>query len=387
VAGQQLGDLVLTFGPGGVQDWRAVISLKGLGVGSIRVAWWNLENLFDTVDDPIARDFDFTPAAGWTSAAYKAKKQNLAAALNELHGGLGPELLGVAEVEGDDVFAELLAETGNTHLKVVEDPSGTSDLRGIDVSLAYDDRKLKVAEEPKPRSHVVHLRYQTRDIFEVVVEVVETGERLVVIASHWPSRRHGRLESEPLRIAVAENIAFLVRDHVRVDSVTYEKLRNQNSLGPVQKKWETPVLLFGDFNDEPFDIAVVDHLQASSELDRVIGSTNEIKKFEKETADYRGGDTFLYNASWRFLEPENEGTFFITSTPAGEVFPNRYQVLDQIICTRGLLKQNGLRLDRTSVDIHDTLTVATPSGRPRPFDRKTLKGTSDHLPVVATLEY
>jgi hypothetical protein len=69
------------------------------------------------------------------------------------------------------------------------------------------------------------------------------------------------------------------------------------------------------------------------------------------------------------------------------VFPNRYQVLDQIICTRGLLKQNGLRLNLASVDIHRTLTVATPSNRPRPFDLKTLKGTSDHLPVVATLDY
>jgi Endonuclease/Exonuclease/phosphatase family len=117
----------------------------------------------DTVDDPIARDFDFTPSEGWTATTYKAKKQNLAAALNELHGGLGPELLGVAEVEGDQVFEELIAETGNTHLKVVKDPPGTSDLRGIDVSLAYDDRKLSVVDK---HSHVVHLRYQTRDIFD-----------------------------------------------------------------------------------------------------------------------------------------------------------------------------------------------------------------------------
>jgi hypothetical protein len=60
--------------------------------------------------------------------------------LNELHGGQGPELLGVAEVEGDDVFKDLIAAMGNPHLKVVEDPSGTSDLRGIDVSLAHDER-------------------------------------------------------------------------------------------------------------------------------------------------------------------------------------------------------------------------------------------------------
>lgn len=47
-------------------------------MGSIRVAWWNLENLFDATDDPIASDFEYTPEKGWTEAAYAAKKQNLA---------------------------------------------------------------------------------------------------------------------------------------------------------------------------------------------------------------------------------------------------------------------------------------------------------------------
>ena len=62
-------------------------------------------------------------------------------------------------------------------------------------------------------------------------------------------------------------------------------------------------------------------------------------------------------------------------------------MLDQLVCTRGLLKQAGLRLDLGSVDIYRAASVATASGRPRPFNRDTLKGTSDHLPVVATLEY
>ena len=148
-------------------------------MGSIRVAWWNLQNLFDTDDDPISADLEFTVAKGWTPEVYAAKKANLAAAINEFHGGQGPELLGVAEVEGDDVFGELLAAMGAGHMKVVEDPGGTSDLRGIDVSLAYDDRKLRVLEQ---RSHMVNLRYPTRDIFEVVFELVETNARLVVIA-------------------------------------------------------------------------------------------------------------------------------------------------------------------------------------------------------------
>lgn len=353
-------------------------------VPSLRVAWWNLENLFDTVDDPISRDFEFTPAHGWTDEAYAAKRANLAAALDELHGGQGPELLGVAEVEGDAVFADLLAATGSPHLRVVEDPGGTSDLRGIDASLAFDDRKLRVVER---RSHVVYMRYRTRDIFEVVFELVDSGERFVVMASHWPSRRIGRRESEPLRIALAENLSYLVREHLLVDSITYEQLREAGDLAPVLERWETPVLLLGDFNDEPSDSSVVDHLQASSELDRVIGPTNDIDGFRAQTADYRNIDAFLYNPCWRFLAPENVGSFFISSTPAGEVFANRYQVLDQIIASRGLLKPSGLRLDLESVDLYRAPSVATPTGRPRPFNRSTLKGTSDHLPLVATLQY
>ena len=349
-------------------------------MATLRVAWWNLGNLFDTVDDPISRDFEFTPEHGWTQEAYEAKRDNLAAVLTELE----PELLGVAELEGDAVFADLLAATANEHLRVVEDPAGTSDLRGIDVSLAFDERKLSVVER---RSHVVHMRYMTRDIFEVVFELVETGERLVVMASHWPSRRLGRRESEPLRIAVAENLAYLVRDHLLVDSITYEQLRADGDLEAVRAKWETRVLLVGDFNDEPPDTSVVDHLQASSELERVTGPTNDIDSFRAQTADYRETDAFLYNPCWRFLAPENLGSFFISSTPAGEVFANRYQVLDQLVVSRGLLKASGLRLALDSVDLWRAPSVATPSGRPRRFDRKTGKGTSDHLPLVATLVY
>jgi hypothetical protein len=64
----------------------------------------------------------------------------------------------------------------------------------------------------------VHLRHATRDSFEVVLEVIETGEHLVAMSTHWPSRTKGRWRSEPLRIALAENIAFIVRDHLRFDA-------------------------------------------------------------------------------------------------------------------------------------------------------------------------
>ncbi len=353
-------------------------------MGTINFTWWNLENFFDTIDDPISRDFEFTPAHGWTVPVFTAKKQNLAKAIKATHQGSGPELLAVCEIEHDDLLAELIAEMGLPHLKVVVDDLGTSDLRGIDVAMAYDERKLEVVEA---HSHVVTLRYRTRDIFEVVLKVKDTGETLVVIASHWPSRRQGKYESEPARITVAENIAFIVEDHVKVEPLQYETLRQQHDLKTVQDKWETKVLVVGDFNDEPGDRGPVDHLRASHDLDHVQGVTNDIGGFKNETADYRAQDVFLYNAVWPFIAQPNTGTFFIDRVRGGEIFTNRYQMLDQLVASRGLISGHGLTLDLASVHIFNDPLVATGSHRPRAFDKKTMHGTSDHLPVTAVLRY
>ena len=163
----------------------------------------------------------------------------------------------------------------------------------------------------------------------------------MVIASHWPSRRQGRWRSEPLRIAVAENIAYLVRDHVRFDARDVLALRDAGDLAAVQQRWETPVLVMGDFNDEPCDRSLVDHLQASSELDRVAGPTNDIDGFAAEAADLPRDDTFLYNPCWRFLGAGEHGHVLPRSAPPGESFANRYQVLDQMVASRGLLGADG----------------------------------------------
>jgi hypothetical protein len=356
-------------------------------MGTIRFAWWNLQNFFDTIDDPISGDFEYTAAKGWTSDVFEAKKQNLAAALNALHGGQGPELLAVAEIEKDELLTELITAMGNPHLKVVSDPTGTSDLRGIDVAMAYDDRKLSVLSKT---SHLVHLRYRTRDIFEVKFKVTETNEQLVVIASHWPSRKLGRYRSEPLRCAVAEHIAYLVEQHVKVTPEEFELLSQANNIVPVKDKWETKVMVVGDFNDEPSDRSVVEHLHASNEVDRVTGPTNDIDNtvLEKETKAYRAQEVFLYNTTWGFLPQQNTGTYFISSLFSGEQFANRYQLLDQLVVSRGLLTGSGLSLDLNSVSIFQDLIVATDEYfRPRAFSKTTKKGTSDHLPITAVLQY
>ena len=123
----------------------------------------------------------------------------------------------------------------------------------------------------------------------------------MVIVSQWPSRRQGTEHSEPSRMTVAENIAFLVRDHVRFKSPEYLDRKAAGDLAAVQAKFDTPVLIMGDFNDEPSDASVIGHLQASSEPDRVVGPTNQITKFETEVATYRAttpGCTTPAGNSW-----------------------------------------------------------------------------------------
>lgn len=353
-------------------------------MSSIRFTWWNLQNFFDTDDDPISKDFEFTAAEGWTQEVFDAKKTNLAAALNATHGGAGPELLAVCEIEKDELNEQLVAQMGNPNLQVANDRSGTRDLRGIDVALAFDKTKLKLkSDQSSVHSHLVHLRYRTRDIREVEFEVKDTQETLVVLANHWPSRRPGRYRTGPLRAAVAEHLAYPVEAHVKLEPEQYEALRDVGDLGPVLEKWETKVLVAGDFNDEPFDRSLVDHLRGSHDLDRVVGATNDIDGFQEQTADYRGQDVFLYNARDR----EGDGNLLHRQRAERREISNRYQVLEQIVASRGLVSGSGLTLNLGSVAIFRDPLVAATSGRPRGFSKTTKKGTSGHLPVTALLEF
>jgi hypothetical protein len=96
---------------------------------------------------------------------------------------------------------------------------------------------------------------------------------------------------------------------------------------------------------------------------------------------------FLFNPTWAFLSQQNVGTYFLESLTSGERLTNRYQMLDQLVVSRGLVTGDGLTLDRESVGIFGDPLVATGSGRPRPFRKSTMKGTSDHLPLTAVLRY
>lgn len=215
------------------------------------VAFYNLENLFDPIDDPTnPRDDEFLPSGpyNWTEAKYQRKLTNMATVLSKLareHTPYGPAVIGVCEVENRKVLEDLAAhdKVKPMNLQVVHQDG--PDWRGIDVALLYNPTLFKLdnynchtfpklAERPN---------FATRD--QLLVSGTLAGERVHYIVCHWPSR-YGGAASSYLR----EKAASLTQSII--DSV-------------YQVEPNAKILIMGDLNDDPVDKSVREVLQAKKE--------------------------------------------------------------------------------------------------------------------------
>ena len=181
----------------------------------IRIAWWNLENLFDHVNAPrepeLARRIG-RELRGWTIPVRDRKLDRLASAIRSMFDGGGPDLLGVCEVENEDVLQLLVDRIdvpGRSYQVVGHD---SRDARGIDVSFIVDENVLRVDATDH---QVVVKRNATRDIFWAELVVQATGSVFVAVANHWPSRSAGQYESEPFRMLTGETVSFVIADSLR----------------------------------------------------------------------------------------------------------------------------------------------------------------------------
>jgi hypothetical protein len=350
-------------------------------MSEIRIAFWNLGNLFDTTASEIATDFEFTPAHGWDKPTFEAKVRNLASIITQMHDGGGPDLLGVCEIENAAVAQRLMEATGRPDYRLahVESP----DLRGIDTSLIYSNQVFKPVEPEDIKSHMVHLRYPTRDIFEVHLRLIANDAELIVLVNHWPSRRQGQYETEPHRMTVAEHCGRLVDGFLTLSRAEFLALPNTPpSLAVLNERWNRNVLLMGDLNDEPFDRSVLNYLQGTKDLDHL---EEEIKAASgqhlPEASSYLDRRAYLFNCAWPWLGAADKGTIHY---PSGT---NTMNVFDQFLVSRGLYYgKRDLRIRCEAAKIFTPPDLATPKGRPRPFDRKTKKGYSDHFPITGLIE-
>lgn len=157
-------------------------------------------------------------------------------------------------------------------------------------------------------------------------------------------------------------------------------------------RWNRPGIILGDFNDEPFDASIVVGLPTTRHLE----VAQRVPRFPqgKTTADiiqYFSQRFRLYNPSWQLLTNERGGP------PGTSCWDGDWYLLDQVLFTRGILENEGLRYVPGSLRIHGPSQVSLPDGRtvelrtstqgkPRAFDPRTRRGVSDHLPIVFELE-
>ena len=162
------------------------------------IAFYNLENLFDTIHDAGKNDYDFLPDGSyrWTAKKYEAKLHNLSDVLSALSRNLvpeGPAVIGVAEVENHRVLTDLVSQPAMANYKFVhyEGP----DRRGIDCALLYDPQQFAVTNSKLVLSapfegDTVHL---TRGF--LIVDGRMAGERVCFIVNHWPM---GDMNDDPM---------------------------------------------------------------------------------------------------------------------------------------------------------------------------------------------
>jgi hypothetical protein len=334
--------------------------------------------------------------------------------------GNGPDLLGVCEVENEETLKQLVdAISVRNDLRVLEFKDGP-DVRGIDCALVFSPQvfqpiQLIEPEPPAPKSHVVHNRFPTRDIFEVALRVVDTDAELLVYVNHWPSRSQGRYESEPLRIAAANHLGRLIDRRLKLTrQQLFELSDTQASMNTVQARWNRNVIAMGDFNDEPFSRSVLEELMASSGFDKL---EEPVKKSSGNqnlpgVVPYAKLQATLFNCMWPVAaEPDRGSYHFGKSVPT-------MNLLDQFIVSRGLYYGHaGLQMKRRTrldppaqlgdppvevelptvdADIFDSeLMITSPqTRRPKSFDfsidaagtTNHNDGFSDHFPIVTTIE-
>ncbi|MDY0103654.1 MAG: endonuclease/exonuclease/phosphatase family protein [Lentimicrobium sp.] len=307
------------------------------------IAFYNIENLFDTIDDPKKDDAQFLPEGfyGWNSERYAAKLSNMAKVIAAIGSEVctdGPAIIGLAEVENRAVLDDLLQTPplDKSGYQIVHYDS--PDERGIDVALLYKPGAFKVINSTSTRLLIPgEPDFFTRDQLVVTGEL--DGDLINVMVNHWPSRYSG-----PEYRKAAARLSLHLSD----------------SLNRVQKNAKT--FIMGDLNDDPADSSVFVVLGAK-------GLKDEVKK--------QG----LFNPMWQ-----------IHHNGLGSLeYRGNWNLFDQIIISEALLsnKGKGWKFEKAAIYNVGFLKEQTGkyAGSPwRTFvGKKYLGGFSDHLPVYMIL--
>lgn len=243
-------------------------------------AFYNVENLFDIVDDPTINDNEFLPDAPkqWTVNRYKQKLTDLAEVISAIPGSGLPDMLGLCEIENRTVLLDLVKEQELSIAGYLMVHKDSPDRRGIDVALLYKPDRFRILHEDFFTAPLVTSGNPTRDVL-YAKGLVEGKDTLHVFVNHWPSRYGGVEKSAPNRNAVAALVRY------RIDSLQ-------------QAQPDCKILVMGDFNDNP-DNESMDEILGGA----LLPDATHQPLYNLHAASYADEEgTFNYRGEWSMLD-------------------------------------------------------------------------------------
>lgn len=315
----------------------------------VLISFYNIENLFDTIDEPGKIDEAFLPDSDkkWNTEKYYDKLNKLAFVLSSYDSIKTADVIGLCELENKTVLEDLVKteKLADNNLKIVHYES--PDKRGIDNALVYNaDYFKEISSEIITIDNFNGNELFTRDILKVKLSLLNTDNEFYIYVNHWPSRRGGMEKSEPRRLAVAQALRNDIDELLEKDA-------NAN------------IIIMGDFNDEPSNKSISEVLAANKMHD----------KFENKK---------LYNLSYPKFS-KGIGTYHYWRD-------NEWNMLDQIIVSGNMLNNNSdLSIKDKDFNIYSNEKVLyqNDDGTKVPsktYGRYYYGGYSDHLSPFVYLE-
>lgn len=310
------------------------------------IAFYNLENLFDTINDPTKFD-EASPMMEIKtnrSKTYQKKVRNMARVIADIGYEVvnnTPAIIGISEVENKEVIEDVV----NDSLLMDKDYGivhyHSPDARGIDVALLYQKNLFTPistsSHELKIYDDISQKRVYTRD--QLLVSGYLEDELIHILVNHWPSRSGGEEKSRPKRMAAAKLSKHLV-DSLQV-------------IDPYAK-----VFIMGDLNDDP----------TNASLKKILKT-----KAKKENVGFKG----IYNPYEAFYK-NGLGT---------TAYRDAWSLFDQIMVTKSLLEKDYASFQFYKAGIFNKNYLIGKTGRYKGYPLRSFSdggfadGYSDHFPA------
>ena len=237
-----------------------------------RLAWWNVENVFDCQHDSLKNDYVFLPEGSyhWTRSRYWKKLDNLSRTIAAIAGDdAWPMVIGMCEVENDTVLRDLTRRSPLRRARYSYIHEEGPDERGVDVALLYDSLQFRLLGHKMVRiPSKEHGFSPTRDILQAWGVCPTLSDTLYIILVHLPSRANsGRQGEKHRRLAVSTLCSLL------------DELAGKS------------VVLMGDFNAEPNDKIFWNIYERMTSL---------MPQRQKELLQAKG--TYFFRKQWSYLD-------------------------------------------------------------------------------------